>query len=820
MHIINTIKFKDQSSKIEVRSEFFRPRASRLAPRTRKFHLFFIAFWTLSALAGCSQPKDLKEAKKLVQEAQQYYQEAVDSYKALIKKGPSDRLHFELGFLYYSHGELEKAAEEFKNSQIPEAIKYLAISYYRLALFTDALEIFNKQKFEDAEYLFYKGLTCEKLNLYDKALDIYKKISTSPYKAKAEGRVHLIERQESLESIQRIDPQVYKILSRAPGAEAYPQAGALVLFCDEKIEVTADGKEVTSLHYIIKILNERGKASFSETHIDYDSTFEKVQLEYARTIKPDGKVLEVGSRHIRDVSKYLNFPLYSNVHVTIISFPEIAEGCAIEYKLKIYNNRLINKKDLVLAYTTQSREPILEAHFHVSVPKDNPLHIKILNDRYNDFGAALTPEIKEEEGFLKYLWQFKDIPQIIPESDMPPAAEINPVILISTFDNWQEIFDWWWELARDKIEADGAIKRKVKELIQDKSSDEEKIRAIYNFCAQKIRYVAVEYGEAGYEPHSSSDIFKNKYGDCKDKAMLLVTMLREAGVSAWPVLIATKDYYNLNEDFPSVLFNHCIAAVSLQDKEYFVDPTAQTCPFMDLPVEDQARKFLLFKEDGYEIKETVLFPATHNLVRQVISLKVNPDETIAAKKSIFTFGFYDQGQRYWLLYTQPELIQQVLKAKIQEVSIGATLDQYTIENLDDLNKPIVLKYDFWGPEFFTVAGPLRLLPQLGSVDTSIVAREKRRYPIDFGFLESSETVSVIEIPDNFTIKYMPANVTEDSPWLKIFVEYIRHDHKIEVRQRTEAQKGEVSQEEYADFKRFVEDVAKKTKQRIVLEKKN
>ena len=798
MRIINTIKFRVHSSKL---------------------YLFVILLLGLGVLSGCSQPKDLKEVQGLAQQAQQYYQEAVDAYKALIKKGPSDRLHFELGLLYYNHGELEKAVEEFKNSKEPEAKKYLAISYYRLAFFTDALEIFNTYEIKDDEYLFYKGLTCEKLNLYEKALDIYSKINANPYRAKAKERVQLIERQESLESIGRIDPFVYKILSRAPSADAYPQAGALVLFSDEKIEVTADGKEVTSLHYIIKILNERGKADFSETHINYDSTFEKVKLEYARTIKPDGKVLEVGSRHIRDVSKYLNFPLYSNVHVTIISFPEVTEGCAIEYKLKIYNNRLINKKDLVLAYTLQSKEPIMEASFVMRIPKDNPLHIKILNDRYNNFGAQMAPEMKEEDGFLSYRWRFNNIPQIIPEADMPPACEINPVILISTFDNWQEIYEWWWELAQNKIEADQAVKRKVKELIQDKPSEEEKIRAIYNFCAQKIRYVAVEYGEAGYEPHSSSDIFKNKYGDCKDQAILLVSMLREVGLSAWPVLIATKDYYNLNEDFPSVLFNHCIAAVSLQDKVYFLDPTAQTCPFMDLPVDDQGRRALLFKKDGYEIRETVLFPATHNLVRQVISLKVNSDETIAAKKEILTFGFYDQGQRFWLLYTQPEIVREVLKAKIQDISIGATLNEYTIENLDDLNKPIVLKYDFWGPEFFTIAGDLRLLPQLGSVDTSIVAKEKRRYPIDFGFLESSETVNVIEIPDNLAIKYIPDNVAEDSPWLKIFVEYVRQDKRIEVKQRTEAKKGEVAQEEYPAFKRFVEDVAKKTKQRIVLEKK-
>jgi len=162
----------------------------------------------------------------------------------------------------------------------------------------------------------------------------------------------------------------------------------------------------------------------------------------------------------------------------------------------------------------------------------------------------------------------------------------------------------------------------------------------------------------------------------------------------------------------------------------------------------------------------------------------------------------------------------VLKAKIQDISIGAKLNKYTIKNLDDLNKPIVLSYDFWGPEFFTVAGNLRILPQLSSVDTSLVAKEKRRYPLDFGFLEATEVLNEIEIPDNFIIKYIPDSVTEDSPWLEIIVEYARRDHKIEVRQKTEAKKSQVTQEEYLDFKRFIEDVAKKTKQRIVLEKKD
>jgi len=295
-------------------------------------------------------------------------------------------------------------------------------------------------------------------------------------------------------------------------------------------------------------------------------------------------------------------------------------------------------------------------------------------------------------------------------------------------------------------------------------------------------------------------------------------MLKEAGFLAWPVLIPTKDSYNLNEDFPAIFFNHCIVTVSLKDKIIFLDPTAETCSFGDLPEDDQARGVLMFKEDGYKMEETPLYPAEHNLRKQYLKMKVNSDESIVAEKSIFTYGMYDQAQRYWMLYTPPELIAEQLKEKIQSVSIGATLDSYNIENLKDLNTPVVLNYTFRGREYLTDAGKSRIMPQLVSLDTSLVAKDKRRYPLDFSILDTEETVLEIEIPSQFTIKYMPPNITEESPWLKFIVEYQQKENKIYFRQKTELKKNTISEEDYLDFKVFFENLAKKVKQRIVLEK--
>jgi tetratricopeptide (TPR) repeat protein len=323
------------------------------------------AIWTMklsgclliaALFAGCNNPAVAVSPKEAIQKYEADYRAAVELHQKLIREGRDvDALHFELGMLYFGRAEYKLSLEEFKNSNSVQAAKMSAIVYYNLGDYVEALKILDEQKYPDDQALYYYGLTCEKLNLFDKALQNYRKIKPGEFKTLASIREELIEKAGAVKHIQELDPEIAKMISGAPSADKYPQAGAQILLCDEKVQVTADNKEISSLHYLVKILNERGKEGFSETQIGYDSTYEKVELEFARTIKPDGTVMDVGSRHTRDVSKYMNFPLYSNARVFIISFPEIAEGAAVEYKVKILRNQLVNKK--ILSWIIRSSPP-------------------------------------------------------------------------------------------------------------------------------------------------------------------------------------------------------------------------------------------------------------------------------------------------------------------------------------------------------------------------------------------------------------------------------------------------------------------------------
>ena len=409
--------------------------------------------------SGCSQQSSLQEARNYSYRSEVFYRRAVAVYQRLKGEQPG----LELGSLYYSHGDYDSAEKELLAIDSPDAQRILALVYYRMGRFTDALEVFKNNPRGGGEYLYYYGLTCEKLNLFDKALEIYRNVKTGKLHAACLSRIEAIEKSTDYG---RAAKDLQEAINNAPGQAAYPDAGAIILFSREDVQITADNKEIASCHYAVKILNQRGKEEFSEARIGYDSTYEKVELEYARIVKPDGSVAEVGGRHLRDVSKYMNFPLYSNARVFIISFPEVSEGAVIEYKFRILRNELLAETEFVEHYPLQDSEPVLNADFTLRLPAGREANIRLINRNFNAFGAELLPQVSKDNSGTVYRWSFRNIPQIIPEPQMPAAVEINASLLVSSFDSWKQVYDWWDKLSRPKMVSDESIRKQVKELLR------------------------------------------------------------------------------------------------------------------------------------------------------------------------------------------------------------------------------------------------------------------------------------------------------------------------------------------------------------------
>ncbi len=784
----------------------------------------FILF-TILLFCGCSSTDlDVWKADRLAGSSRSSYEKSAQLYKKALEVLPDGSrksdIRLRLGKLYFSSGDYPASIEQLKQLDTPDARVLLAKALYKNSDYTGALEVFNKLGDKGSpEYLYYYGLTLEKNNLYDQALRIYSDIRVDPiFAQKAKERMAAISLGSSGAAFSGVDEKVISIIQNAPGQEQHPEASGLYLLVEENMQLTEDNRLVSQAHYVVKILNDRGKERFGEVTLTYDSTYEKLELEYARTIKPDGTVVTVGDKNIRDVSLYLNFPMYSNARARIISMPEVAPGCVLEYKVKLSRSRLPNKKDFDTTYWLQMDEPILAQTCAIRMPGNRKLKYKIVNEAYNTFGFDLRPKVIEDGKDRIFTLEFKDVPQIIPEASMPPMARINPYILFSTFESWQDIYAWWTDLYKDKIIPDEDIKVKVNELIKGKTKLEEKIRAIYNYCAQEIRYVAVEYGDAGYEPHQAAEIFKNKYGDCKDKAVLLISMLGVAGIESFPVLIGTSGTLDLQEDLPSLVFDHAIAATYIEGRLVFMDATGVTVSFGDLPYADQERTTLVFLKDKFELVKTPLFEPEHNRAIMRMKMKVNKDESIEGVREIETYGAYDQAQRYWFKFTMPILIEEGLKQKVRSIADNAVLKKYDIKNADDLNKEVTLRYEFSAPQYFVKAGPVRIMDQLETVDTSVVFKDKRQYPIESPGLDFQEQTIEVELPAHLAVKYLPPPSEADTKWFYFTNSYEMPDkHLLRFHFARKRKEKIVSVKEYPEYKKIIEKIAVLVNQHVVLE---
>jgi len=718
-------------------------------------------------------------------------------------------------------GEFEKFFKNvFRERRTEDIAKILGVINFEEGDYTESNKYFSLFDSKDPEYLYFYGRTLEKLNLYTEAVEVYNKIKEGNFKEKAEVRLKDIEASKLSYSFSDLPKEVKRIIKKSPSEKEYPQAGAIILLDKINYKVLEDSTSIIDVHFIAKILNDRGKKKYGELELSYDSTDESVEILYARTIKPDEKkVVPVGKKQIRDVSKYLNFPLYSNVRVKIISFPEVEKGSIVEYRARYYVNKLIGGKFFVYSFGIQGREPNLRQIVNLEVPIKLGIDYKIYRRGFLKNKEKLKPRIKYKGKFIKYSWRIDNVPEIIKEDNMPPWAEIVDYVRISNFKNWNDIYKWWKNLVKDKIEINQDIKKKIEEITKDEETLLDKVKKVYAWVCENIRYVAVEYGEAGFRPHKAEEIFLNKYGDCKGQAILLIAMLRYLGVKAYPVLIGTVGTYPLDKDFPSLYFNHAICAVEINKNIIFLDPTSEVAPFGDLPSGDQGRNVLLFKDDSYEILRTPLMePKRNRVVKEMkIFLKENK---IEGKRVINTYGVYNQGQRWYFKYTKRKEIEETLKQKINSITPGGKLLNYEISGMEDLNRNVVLKMDFEGEKFFSVAGNLRIVPEWGGLSSYLVALEKRKYPLYFRFLSEKEISINIFIPENYSVFYLPPKIEVDNDWFYFLRKYEFNEGVLKCYEDYKIKKRIIGVKEYTNFRKIYNNILKEIDDKAVLKVKD
>jgi tetratricopeptide (TPR) repeat protein/transglutaminase-like putative cysteine protease len=781
--------------------------------------------WNLEARRKLEEIREAKPYYVLVQyslgvsyERKGWYEKAIQQYKKALDINHDDSLsRARLSSLYFQLGKFEEGIALYREVLLwkpddPAIYKNIADGYIRMGEEAKAIEIleeakeifpYNSSIYSQLGYLYHEQAEEEKaIGLWKQAIEI------SP------GFLHLrdyIDFISEKEEVAEVDAR--GLIAESPSAEEYPDASAIILLNEARKIIHLDGTSSTTYHKIVKLFNRRGIEKFGEVFITYNAWGERITIKKARTFKLDGTIIEATS--IKDIFPLEGYRLYSNISQKVISMPALEEGVTIEYQYTLddYSRSFIGKNFQDTFYL-QDFEPIQNCRYVLTIPED--VEVKIVN-----FKTDIEPEIRKDENKIVYIWEDSNISQIIYESDMPPFDDIAPRITISSFSSWEEITSWYYDISREQSKADADIKAKVAELIQGKDADEEKIRAIYHYVITEIRYLGLEFGISGHMPHEAGEIYKYKYGDCKDKATLLIAMLREAEIEAYYVLLRTRYSGELDLNLPSFQFDHAIAAVSLNGEIMFLDGTAENYVYGDLPAMDQDAWAMVLIDGEGKFMKIPAQPAEKNQRIREIKLDLAEDGSIRGEAAISQSGIFAAYYRSIFKDLGETKRSEAIQNSLSSSCPGSVLEEFSFSDLADLDVPVEQKYKFRAPHYVKKIGSklqfkTSIIERVES--TSIVAKKERRYPMYFYNQYCSKNKIEITIPDNFEIERIPDNVELKLPFASYEVKYLLEGNVIKYERNYKFNTFEISKEDYTSFKEFIERIAKEDAQEIVLKK--
>ena len=554
---------------------------------------------------------------------------------------------------------------------------------------------------------------------------------------------------------------------------------AVLLYEERNVNVQSADKIKTQVRVVYKILRPSGR-EYGVAAVPFNA-HSKINGLRGWCIPAQGKDYEVKDKEAVEVAipKIEGSELISDVRIKLLQIPAPDPGNIIGYEYEEDEQPLV----LQDVWDIQREIPVRETHYSLQLPAGWAYKAFWIN----------YPEIKPTESGSQLAWTVSDITAIRKETDMPPVDGVSGQMVVSFFPqggastrgftNWQEMGNWYRTLTSDRRNASPEIKRQVATLTASASTQLDKIRALAQFVQRDIRYVAIELGIGGYQPHPAADIFNHRYGDCKDKATLLSSMLSEIGVDSYYVVI-NSERGAVSPQVPAnrEAFDHAILAIKLPPNTaggsvvatvqhprlgtlLFFDPTNELTPLGEIGGYLQSNYGLLVTPEGGELVELPRQPSTTNSIQRIGKLTLDPMGTLSGEVSETRVGDRARTQRSQLRTVTKDTdriraIEDLLAGSLSTFHIT----QASVSNLNQTDLPFGFHYKFEAQNYAKNAGGLLLVrPRVLGVKSSgiLETKEPRKFAIEFPGPSRDTDTFEIAIPTGYVVDDVPPPVDAD-----------------------------------------------------------
>lgn len=502
--------------------------------------------------------------------------------------------------------------------------------------------------------------------------------------------------------------------------ERFPNADSVLV--DDHIieEYEPDGRSISYDDTFVKVLTEKGRRESSTLSRHFTLPYGEAGFTLVEVIKPDGTRRPVDlasmSRVMVDRSQMGSNIFNPNSKVLQVTVPDLAIGDVVRYvaKSETLKPRVPNTWSdyQVFEYTS----PILRLVYEVRAPQSLPLQNIALKAEVEGT-VAFTQS--EADGRIVYRWEVTDVPQMFGEPKMPPLYTVVQRLLVSTIPDWQYVSRWYWRLSEPHFACTPEMTAKVEELTKGLTGRDERIAALFRFVSQEIRYmgITVEEEAPGYEPHPAKDTFAQRHGVCRDKAALLVALLREAGLKAYPVLIHNGP--KKDEEVAQPFFNHAVVAAETEDGNGYIlmDPTDENTKQL-FPAYLANQSYLVARPEGDTLRTSPVEPAAENLVEVTTRATLATDGSLRGTADLLFDGINDNVYRGYFSRVRPEEQRRLFESVVNRMVAGARLTSLTIlpEDMQDTSRQLEVRLAFAAEDAVMTDGETAMVtvPRLGT----------------------------------------------------------------------------------------------------------
>jgi Flp pilus assembly protein TadD/transglutaminase-like putative cysteine protease len=613
-------------------------------------------------------------------------------------------------------------------------------------------------------------------------------------------------------------------------------------FVIEKYYATArfesDGTGEHDLTARIRVQSDAGVQQLGELVFGYNSANEQMDVRIMRVGKSDGSVVNAASDTIKEMTASVarDAPEYTDYKEKHITVPSLHTGDTIEYEIvtrivkPLAPNQFWYEQNFVTdaivlderleVNVAQGRALIIDSQDFSNVTGQEVRKVRLTSngDGIDDDNSPFSKH--DANGRTLYRWKHANLTHPADDDDSGKKTASPrtkpPDVQLTTFKNWNEVAAWYADLEKGRTDPTPEIRAKAQQLIQGRATELEKIQALYAYVAQNIRYVSLSFGLGRYQPHSAGDVFKNQYGDCKDKHILLATMLAAADIPSDAALIPFARPLDTSVPSPSQ-FDHIITAVPSGSDLIWMDSTAEVAPFRMLSAPLRNKSALLVQADGAgKIVETPIDPPFLSTQRVEIDAQVSDLGKLSAKLRYFLRGDNEYALRVAFRRTPQTQWKELGQTIAALDGIKGDVTHVKPSDPTDTAKPFELELEFsqagyldWSSKKSKVGVPLLAIGMPDASQDSIG-------PIHLGSPLDVTMNLKMTLPSNFVAR-APVAVSVDRDYAQFKSSYHYEDHVLTAERTLNFKMRDLPAARLSDYLAFTRAVESDETQILVVE---